>query len=152
MSSLINTTGIYQTPPYHTDDVVVEMRGLSSQTSVSSADNTQNPTQTSTSLHSTTHSHSHFSLSGSATSALNALMGGHHLHHHHHHNHHSDGTTNHPVSGDQAIPHSPTPPLQRRLAKSFSVAPTLTQQKGVFPFLLILLFFWVLSVHFCLFF
>lgn len=28
------------------------------------------------------------------------------------------------------LPHSPTPPLQRRLAKSFSVAPNLTQQKG----------------------
>ncbi|XP_037828194.1 ral GTPase-activating protein subunit beta isoform X8 [Lucilia sericata] len=29
------------------------------------------------------------------------------------------------------LPHSPTPPLQRRLAKSFSVAPNLTQQKGL---------------------
>ena len=29
------------------------------------------------------------------------------------------------------IPHSPTPPLQRRLAKSFSVAPSSSQQKGV---------------------
>uniref|UniRef100_A0A1A9W0F5 Rap-GAP domain-containing protein n=1 Tax=Glossina brevipalpis TaxID=37001 RepID=A0A1A9W0F5_9MUSC len=29
------------------------------------------------------------------------------------------------------LPHSPTPPLQRRLAKSFSVAPTLAQQKGL---------------------
>ena len=28
------------------------------------------------------------------------------------------------------LPFSPTPPLQRRLAKSFSVAPTSTQQKG----------------------
>ncbi|KAL5279969.1 RALGAPB family protein [Megaselia abdita] len=119
--------GIYQTPPYHTDDVVVELRGLSTQTSVSSVDNSQNPTQTSSTSHTTTHSHSHFSLSGSATSALNALMGGHHHHHHHHH----DGP-NHPLtSGDHNIPHSPTPPLQRRLAKSFSVAPTLTQQKGL---------------------
>ncbi|XP_073825987.1 ral GTPase-activating protein subunit beta isoform X8 [Musca autumnalis] len=31
----------------------------------------------------------------------------------------------------QHLPHSPTPPLQRRLAKSFSVAPNLTQQKGL---------------------
>lgn len=28
------------------------------------------------------------------------------------------------------VPHSPTPPLQRRLAKSFSVAPSSTQNKG----------------------
>lgn len=30
------------------------------------------------------------------------------------------------------IPHSPTPPLQRRLAKSFSVAPSNTQSKGAY--------------------
>lgn len=28
------------------------------------------------------------------------------------------------------VPHSPTPPLQRRLAKSFSVAPSSAQNKG----------------------
>lgn len=31
-------------------------------------------------------------------------------------------------------PHSPTPPLQRRLAKSFSVAPSSTQNKGALSF------------------
>lgn len=119
-----NATGIYQTTSYQTDDNV-ELRGFSTQTSVNSADPTQisaNSSQT------TTHSLSHFSLSGSATSALNALMGG---HHHLHHNHHHHDGFNHPISGEQNVPHSPTPPLQRRLAKSFSVAPTLTQQKGV---------------------
>lgn len=34
------------------------------------------------------------------------------------------------------VPHSPTPPLQRRLAKSFSVAPSSTQNKGALSFLL----------------
>lgn len=32
------------------------------------------------------------------------------------------------------VPHSPTPPLQRRLAKSFSVAPSSTQNKGALSF------------------
>ncbi|XP_013113641.2 ral GTPase-activating protein subunit beta isoform X4 [Stomoxys calcitrans] len=131
-----------------------------------------------------TQSHLHSFISGSASSALNALMG-----HHHHHNHHHNtvtasssssnvppltlGTamanamqanTSTPASGSQSagvlgsisfglpsasasggggqdqqqlhqyqqnLPHSPTPPLQRRLAKSFSVAPNLTQQKGL---------------------
>lgn len=41
----------------------------------------------------------------------------------------------------QILPYSPTPPLQRRLAKSFSVAPTITQQKGAQKFLRTLLFF-----------
>ncbi|XP_037885903.1 ral GTPase-activating protein subunit beta isoform X4 [Glossina fuscipes] len=40
------------------------------------------------------------------------------------------GLTNVADSSGQ-LPHSPTPPLQRRLAKSFSVAPTLVQQKGL---------------------
>lgn len=34
-------------------------------------------------------------------------------------------------------PHSPTPPLQRRLAKSFSVAPSSTQNKGAISFCII---------------
>ncbi|XP_037958819.1 ral GTPase-activating protein subunit beta [Teleopsis dalmanni] len=131
-------------------------------------------------------------ISGSASSAFNALMGHHHHHHHHqqqlqqnHGNastpsniggssaaggsHHSTSTavgstsssgsqsagvvgsisfgtplnTNANSSsgsvtsvGDgqtqsQLSTYSPTPPLQRRLAKSFSVAPTVTQQKGL---------------------
>uniref|UniRef100_T1GYC0 Uncharacterized protein n=1 Tax=Megaselia scalaris TaxID=36166 RepID=T1GYC0_MEGSC len=85
--TLAQQKGIYQTPPFHTDDIVQELRGLSSQTSVSSVENSQNiATQISSTSHTTQHSHSHFSLSGSATSAFNALMGGHHHHHHHHHN------------------------------------------------------------------
>ncbi len=32
------------------------------------------------------------------------------------------------------VPHSPTPPLQRRLAKSFSVAPSNTQNRGALSF------------------
>lgn len=32
------------------------------------------------------------------------------------------------------VPHSPTPPLQRRLAKSFSVAPSTTQNRGALSF------------------
>lgn len=32
------------------------------------------------------------------------------------------------------VPHSPTPPLQRRLAKSFSVAPSSNQNKGALSF------------------
>ncbi|XP_037828192.1 ral GTPase-activating protein subunit beta isoform X6 [Lucilia sericata] len=119
------------------------------------------------------HSHIHNFISGSASSAFNAIMG-------HHHHHGSSGvatgsTANVPspsttsvivgntsstgataASGSQSagvlgsisfglpsasagqdqqpphnLPHSPTPPLQRRLAKSFSVAPNLTQQKGL---------------------
>lgn len=35
------------------------------------------------------------------------------------------------------VPHSPTPPLQRRLAKSFSVAPSSNQNKGALSFLYI---------------
>lgn len=34
------------------------------------------------------------------------------------------------------VPHSPTPPLQRRLAKSFSVAPSSNQNKGALIFAL----------------
>lgn len=140
-----------------------------------------------------TQSHLHNFISGSATSALNALMG---HHHHHHHNHNSTGSSssnsNVPpltlrttvanasqtnpstsASGSQSagvlgsisfglpsasassggggqdqqqlhqyqqnLPHSPTPPLQRRLAKSFSVAPNLTQQKGAILAVLLLL-------------
>ncbi|XP_075152910.1 ral GTPase-activating protein subunit beta isoform X3 [Haematobia irritans] len=128
-------------------------------------------------------SHLHNFISGSASSALNALMG-HHHHHHNHHHHQNQNTANTansnvppltigtamanaqtntstPASGSQSagvlgsisfglpsasasgqdqqqlhqyqqnLPHSPTPPLQRRLAKSFSVAPNLTQQKGL---------------------
>ncbi|XP_075152913.1 ral GTPase-activating protein subunit beta isoform X6 [Haematobia irritans] len=128
-------------------------------------------------------SHLHNFISGSASSALNALMG-HHHHHHNHHHHQNQNTANTansnvppltigtamanaqtntstPASGSQSagvlgsisfglpsasasgqdqqqlhqyqqnLPHSPTPPLQRRLAKSFSVAPNLTQQKAL---------------------
>ncbi|XP_055376402.1 ral GTPase-activating protein subunit beta isoform X3 [Condylostylus longicornis] len=53
--------------------------------------------------------------------------------------HHSNGTpitTTAALSSGHSIfdhntPHSPTPPLQRRLAKSFSVAPSTSQQKGL---------------------
>lgn len=38
------------------------------------------------------------------------------------------------------MPHSPTPPLQRRLAKSFSVAPSSTHTKGAYVLILFLLF------------
>lgn len=39
------------------------------------------------------------------------------------------------VGNSDIPPHSPTPPLQRRLAKSFSVAPSSSQNKGVLIFL-----------------
>ena len=42
-------------------------------------------------------------------------------------------TSDHPHS-------SPTPPLQRRLAKSFSVAPSHSQSKGFYPQVLIIIF------------
>ncbi|XP_017012938.2 ral GTPase-activating protein subunit beta isoform X7 [Drosophila takahashii] len=41
----------------------------------------------------------------------------------------SFGTTT--AAGESSTSATPTPPLQRRLAKSFSVAPTITQQKGL---------------------
>lgn len=46
------------------------------------------------------------------------------------------------VLNNNELPHSPTPPLQRRLAKSFSVAPSSAQTKGasfLFKFYLIAL-------------
>lgn len=145
---------------------------------------TNNHGQTNANTNSAQQSHLHNIISGSASSAFNALMG--HHHHHHHHgaapnaqnnqynaasspltlgtavgNSASNPSTS--ASGSQSagvlgtisfgmptsasgnttassgqeqqqhqqnLPHSPTPPLQRRLAKSFSVAPNLTQQKG----------------------
>lgn len=39
------------------------------------------------------------------------------------------------ASSSNDVPHSPTPPLQRRLAKSFSVAPSSTQSKGAYTFI-----------------
>lgn len=45
------------------------------------------------------------------------------------------------TSTSNDVPHSPTPPLQRRLAKSFSVAPSSTQSKGAYTFLFCFLFF-----------
>ncbi|XP_017842322.2 LOW QUALITY PROTEIN: ral GTPase-activating protein subunit beta [Drosophila busckii] len=91
----------------------------------------------------------HF-VSNSASSALNAIMG------HHHQSQHTQsqlqplsqlpvgsisagGSLSAGVGGSISFSPAdttdgnmvtPTPPLQRRLAKSFSVAPTLTQQKG----------------------
>lgn len=50
------------------------------------------------------------------------------------------------TSTNNEIPHSPTPPLQRRLAKSFSVAPSNTQSKGAYDFFF--LFFLVNIYHF----
>ncbi|XP_055920308.1 ral GTPase-activating protein subunit beta isoform X4 [Eupeodes corollae] len=85
-------------------------------------------------------------LSGNtATHALNAIIG------HHHHHHSSSASNNSSASSSygtpltsttsglgsssvgtgEHLPHSPTPPLQRRLAKSFSVAPSISQQKGL---------------------
>ncbi|KMZ09060.1 ral GTPase-activating protein subunit beta isoform X3 [Drosophila simulans] len=43
----------------------------------------------------------------------------------------SFGATESPGTGQASASATPTPPLQRRLAKSFSVAPTITQQKGL---------------------
>nr|NP_001138183.1 uncharacterized protein Dmel_CG34408, isoform C [Drosophila melanogaster]ACL82915.1 uncharacterized protein Dmel_CG34408, isoform C [Drosophila melanogaster] len=43
----------------------------------------------------------------------------------------SFGATESPGPGQASASATPTPPLQRRLAKSFSVAPTITQQKGL---------------------
>lgn len=62
------------------------------------------------------------------------------------------GLTNVADSSGQ-LPHSPTPPLQRRLAKSFSVAPTLAQQKGaILVFVVVLVFrfyiFFVMCYYF----
>lgn len=42
------------------------------------------------------------------------------------------------ASSSNDVPHSPTPPLQRRLAKSFSVAPSSTQSKGAYTFIILL--------------
>lgn len=42
------------------------------------------------------------------------------------------GTSSNLVSSTSDTPHSPTPPLQRRLAKSFSVAPSGSQTKGFY--------------------
>lgn len=85
-------------------------------------------------------------LSGNtATHALNAIIGHHHHHHHHHHSSSNSSSSSFgtpltsttsglgssvATAGDH-LPHSPTPPLQRRLAKSFSVAPSISQQKGL---------------------
>lgn len=41
---------------------------------------------------------------------------------------------------------SPTPPLQRRLAKSFSVAPSHSQSKGFYPQILIITFKFLCSL------
>lgn len=146
---------------------------------------TSNHGQTNANANSAQQSHLHNIISGSASSAFNALMG-HHHHHHHHHGAAANAQNNQynaasspltlgtavgnsasnpstSASGSQSagvlgtisfgmptsasgnttassgqeqqqhqqnLPHSPTPPLQRRLAKSFSVAPNLTQQKG----------------------
>ncbi|XP_032582729.1 ral GTPase-activating protein subunit beta isoform X10 [Drosophila sechellia] len=43
----------------------------------------------------------------------------------------SFGATESPGTGQASASATPTPPLQRRLAKSFSVAPTITQQKAL---------------------
>ncbi|XP_055857652.1 ral GTPase-activating protein subunit beta isoform X4 [Episyrphus balteatus] len=78
-------------------------------------------------------------LSGNtATHALNAIIG----HHHHSSSASSSSSYGTPltsttsglgssVATGEHLPHSPTPPLQRRLAKSFSVAPSISQQKGL---------------------
>ena len=157
--------------------------------------NTFNNNQTTVHNQSAQHSHIHNIISGSASSAFNAIMG----HHHHHGNSVATGSTNasYPTStvinigntsstgttissGSQSagvlgsisfglpsasatagaepmpqqnLPHSPTPPLQRRLAKSFSVAPNLTQQKGailrfqLFPFLFIFIVYVYLFLY-----
>lgn len=44
------------------------------------------------------------------------------------------------ASSSNDVPHSPTPPLQRRLAKSFSVAPSSTQSKGAYTFISCLIY------------
>lgn len=58
------------------------------------------------------------------------------------------GPSGNSISGSNLydIPHSPTPPLQRRLAKSFSVAPAGSQNKGTVLFVFVIILFNLLTV------
>ncbi|KAM7352661.1 ral GTPase-activating protein subunit beta isoform 4-T4 [Cochliomyia hominivorax] len=165
---------------HHHGSISVHMNN--SNNNVASSNNSQSQATVQHHNQSAQHSHIHNFISGSASSAFNAILGHHHHHHHHGSSSVSTGSTtvNVPsplitsvnigntnsstgataasgsqsagvlgsisfglpststgVSGvqdqlpQQNLPHSPTPPLQRRLAKSFSVAPNLTQQKGL---------------------